>query len=87
MPTVNNENLVKTHSFFTDYDITLFKSGKHYRLYQKLGAHLTEVDGKQGTYFAVWAPSASKVEVVVAFNHWEPGKHQLFVRWDESVIW
>jgi 1,4-alpha-glucan branching enzyme len=36
---------VITHSFFTDFDIDLFKAGKHYRLYDKLGAHLLELDG------------------------------------------
>jgi 1,4-alpha-glucan branching enzyme len=35
---------VITHSF-TDFDIDLFKAGKHYRLYDKLGAHLLELDG------------------------------------------
>ncbi|GJM28715.1 MAG: 1,4-alpha-glucan branching enzyme GlgB [Cyclobacteriaceae bacterium] len=87
MSTVNNDNLVKSHSLFTDFDITLFKSGKHYRLYQKLGAHLSEVDGKKGVYFAVWAPSASNVEVIGTFNDWKTGQHQLYVRWDESGIW
>ena len=75
------------HSFFTDFDINLFKSGKHYRLYEKLGAHLTEVDGKKGTYFAVWAPSAKSVSVIGDFNHWKGGEHELNVRWDESGIW
>jgi 1,4-alpha-glucan branching enzyme len=27
------------HLLFTDFDIDLFKAGKHYRLYEKLGAH------------------------------------------------
>ena len=36
---------VKPHSFFTEFDINLFKAGKHFRLYEKLGSHLTEVDG------------------------------------------
>jgi len=52
------------HSLFTDFDIDLFKAGKHFRLYEKLGAHLTEVDGKKGVYFAVWAPSAKAVSVI-----------------------
>ena len=83
--TTNKNHLVKTHSLLTDFDIQLLKSGKHYRLYQKLGAHLTEVDGEKGVYFAVWAPSASKVEVIGTFNDWQGD--QLFVRWDESGIW
>ena len=78
---------VLPHSFFTDFDINLFKSGKHFRLYDKLGAHMTEVDGKKGTYFAVWAPSAKSVSVVGDFNHWQAGQHELNVRWDQSGIW
>ncbi|WP_422859431.1 1,4-alpha-glucan branching protein GlgB [Flagellimonas sp. S174] len=78
---------VLSHSFFTDFDIDLFKAGKHFRLYDKLGAHLTEVNGKKGTYFAVWAPSAKSVSVIGDFNGWEAGEHELNVRWDESGIW
>lgn len=78
---------VKVHSLFTEFDIELFKSGHHYRLYEKLGSHLTEVDGEKGTYFAVWAPSARSVSVIGDFNYWVEGDHQLNVRWDESGIW
>ena len=78
---------VLPHSRFTDFDIDLFKSGKHYRLYEKLGSHLTEVDGVKGVYFAVWAPSAKAVSVVGDFNYWLEGEHPLNVRWDGSGIW
>ncbi|MEO1484585.1 MAG: 1,4-alpha-glucan branching protein GlgB [Bacteroidota bacterium] len=78
---------VLPHSLFTDFDIDLFKSGKHYRLYEKLGSHPKEVDGKKGTYFAVWAPSAKAVSVIGDFNHWDGGQHPLNVRWDQSGIW
>ena len=80
-------NKVQTHSLFSDFDIDLFKAGKHFRLYEKLGAHLVEVDGVQGVYFAVWAPTANKVSVVGDFNYWLQGEHDLFVRWDSSGIW
>lgn len=76
-----------THSLFTDFDIDLFKAGKHFRLYEKLGAHLTEVDGVKGVYFAVWAPSAKAVSVIGDFNYWLEGDHSLNVRWDGSGIW
>jgi 1,4-alpha-glucan branching enzyme len=78
---------VLPHSEFTDFDIGLFKAGKHYRLYEKLGSHLVEVDGVRGVYFAVWAPSAKAVSVVGDFNYWLEGEHPLNVRWDESGIW
>jgi 1,4-alpha-glucan branching enzyme len=74
-------------SLFTDFDIHLFKSGKHYRLYEKLGAHLATVGGKKGTYFAVWAPNAKFVSVIGNFNHWNEDEHKLHPRWDESGIW
>jgi 1,4-alpha-glucan branching enzyme len=80
-------NKVTPHSLFTDFDIDLFKAGKHFRLYEKLGAHLTDVNGVKGVYFAVWAPTAKTVSVVGDFNFWVQGEHQLNVRWDGSGIW
>ncbi|SDS49915.1 1,4-alpha-glucan branching protein GlgB [Gramella sp. MAR_2010_147] len=78
---------VQVHSLFSDFDISLFKSGKHYRLYEKFGAHLLEVDGEKGVYFSVWAPSAKSVSVIGDFNYWTEDEHPLNVRWDESGIW
>ncbi|MEM7084614.1 MAG: 1,4-alpha-glucan branching protein GlgB [Bacteroidota bacterium] len=78
---------VVVHSLFTEFDIQLFKAGKHFRLYEKLGAHLTEVNGVKGVYFAVWAPSAKAVSVIGDFNYWIEGEHPLNIRWDESGIW
>jgi 1,4-alpha-glucan branching enzyme len=80
-------NPVQHHSLFTDFDIDLFKAGKHFKLYEKLGAHLLEVNGVQGCYFAVWAPSAKNVSVIGDFNYWVEGQHPLQVRWDSSGIW
>ncbi|MAD96930.1 MAG: 1,4-alpha-glucan branching enzyme [Flavobacteriaceae bacterium] len=77
----------KPFSLFTEFDINLFKAGKHYNLYEKFGSHIVEVDGEKGTYFAVWAPSAKNVSVVGDFNYWIEGEHQLNVRWDGSGIW
>ncbi|WP_282787825.1 1,4-alpha-glucan branching protein GlgB [Flavobacterium croceum] len=80
-------NPIQPHSLFTDFDIDLFKAGKHFQLYEKLGAHLIEVNGIKGCYFAVWAPSAKSVSVVGDFNYWVEGQHPLYVRWDSSGIW
>ena len=77
----------KIHSLFTEFDISLFQAGKHYRLYEKFGSHIITLDGEEGTYFAVWAPSAKMVSVVGDFNFWLEGEHQLNVRWDGSGIW
>lgn len=77
----------KPFSLFTEFDINLFKAGKHYKLYEKFGSHVVTVDGETGTYFAVWAPSAKSVSVVGDFNYWIEGEHMLNVRWDGSGIW
>ena len=73
---------VYVHSLFSEFDIDLFKSGKHFRLYEKLGSHPMTLEGEKGTYFAVWAPSAKSVSVVGDFNYWLEGDHKLNVRWD-----
>jgi len=78
---------VIAYSLFTDFDIALFKAGKHFRLYEKFGSHLVTVNGIKGTYFAVWAPSAKQVSVIGDFNHWVDGEFNLNVRWDSSGIW
>lgn len=76
------------HSLFSDFDISLFKAGKHYRLYEKLGSHLiTLADGTAGTYFAVWAPNARYVSVIGSFNSWHREANYLFPRPDGSGIW
>ncbi|MEL6867277.1 MAG: hypothetical protein AAFP19_22820 [Bacteroidota bacterium] len=85
MPKHTNE--IQHTSLLTDFDIDLFRSGKHFRLYEKMGSHLIESDGKQGTYFAVWAPNASRIAVIGDFNHWNPESHPLRARWDASGIW
>jgi len=84
---VTTYNSVIPYSRFTDFDIALFKSGKHYKLYEKLGSHVVEHNGVVGTYFAVWAPNAQYVAVIANFNGWNRGSHPLFIRWDGSGIW
>ncbi|GGX03122.1 1,4-alpha-glucan branching protein GlgB [Aquimarina muelleri] len=79
--------IVTSYSLFSEFDIHLFKAGKHYRLFKKMGSHLTTINGISGTYFAIWAPSAKSVSVVGDFNHWAEGEHLLNVRWDQSGIW
>ena len=74
-------------TLLTDYDIHLFKEGKHYSLYNKLGSHIMEYMGTTGVYFAVWAPNAEKVSVMGDFNNWDKESHQMRGRSDESGIW
>jgi 1,4-alpha-glucan branching enzyme len=60
-----------------DDDLYLFGEGNHLRLHEKLGAHLTELDGVAGCVFAVWAPNARRVSVVGDFNHWDGRRHPM----------
>jgi 1,4-alpha-glucan branching enzyme len=80
-------NAVEPYSRFTEFDIDLFKGGKHYKLYEKLGSHVVEHHGVVGTYFAVWAPNAQFISVIGNFNGWNRGLHPLNHRWDGSGIW
>jgi 1,4-alpha-glucan branching enzyme len=78
---------VYPHSRLSDFDISLFLSGKHTRLYDKLGAFEIELEREIGTFFAVWAPNAEAVHVIGNFNFWDKFSHPLFKRWDSSGIW
>lgn len=54
-----------------DQDLYFLGEGKHYSLYEKMGAHQRELDGAQGVSFAVWAPNAKRVSIVGEFNNWD----------------
>jgi 1,4-alpha-glucan branching enzyme len=69
----------------TDYDKFLFGQGTHERVYEKLGAHLTEIQGKKGVHFAVWAPNAKSVYVIGSFNDWHGESHPM--NSSNSGIW
>ena len=58
-------------------DLHLFNEGRHLRLWEKLGAHVCELDGVAGTSFAVWAPNATRVSVIGTFNGWDGRAHQM----------
>ena len=69
----------------TEFDLHLFGEGNHHRIYEKLGAHPTEIDGVKGVYFAIWAPNARNISVLGDFNHWDGRKHQM--RKGNTGIW
>lgn len=83
----NDTDVMESFSLITDFDIHLFKSGKHYKLYEKLGARIVKSGDQEGAYFAVWAPNAKNVSVIGHFNVWKPEQHNLHARWDQSGIW
>ncbi|MDA8173935.1 MAG: alpha-amylase family glycosyl hydrolase [Nitrospiraceae bacterium] len=74
-------------SLLTELDVYLFKEGNHFRLHDKLGAHVIEADGTKGTCFALWAPNALGVSLIGDFNGWNTESHPLSPRWDGSGIW
>ena len=63
--------------FISKDDEYLFAQGTHYDIYKKLGAHVSEENGKKGISFAVWAPNAQRVHVVGDFNGWNEWSHEL----------
>jgi 1,4-alpha-glucan branching enzyme len=73
-------------TLLSEQDLYLYNEGSHFRIYDKLGAHLMEYDGQKGVYFAVWAPNAKKVTVVGDFNEWNKTKNPLHLR-GSSGIW
>ena len=73
-------------SLLTDNDLYLFNEGSHYRIYDKLGAHMLTAGGETGTCFGVWAPNARSVSVIGSFNQWHPKTHPLHSR-GNSGIW
>jgi len=84
---IKKKNIEASAVSLTDFDTSLFRAGQHYRIYEKLGSHVTEVNGIPGTLFAVWAPSARHVSVIGNFNGWNRHEHGMNVRWDGSGIW
>ncbi|MCR4933614.1 MAG: 1,4-alpha-glucan branching protein GlgB [Lachnospiraceae bacterium] len=70
----------------TETDRYLFGEGTHYEIYKKLGAHPCNVDGKDGVYFAVYAPNAQEVYVIGDFNDWKEWDIPL-KKLEDSGIW
>ena len=63
--------------FISKDDEYLFAQGTHYDIYKKLGAHPSQEEGREGMYFAVWAPGAKEVHVIGTFNDWNETSHKL----------
>lgn len=69
----------------TDFDKYLMAEGTHERAYEKMGAHLIELDGVEGVHFAVWAPNARAVYVMGEFNSWHAESHPM--NSSDSGVW
>ncbi|WP_411558772.1 1,4-alpha-glucan branching protein GlgB [Plantibacter sp. MPB07] len=64
-----------------ELDLHLIGEGRHERLWDALGAHVTELRGVTesvaGTAFAVWAPHARAVRVIGDLNSWDGTAHAM----------
>jgi 1,4-alpha-glucan branching enzyme len=69
-----------------EMDLYLFREGTHRRLWKMLGAHLREMDGDEGTSFAVWAPNAERVSVIGDWCQWD-GRQFPMRRMGDSGLW
>ena len=72
--------------YLSDFDRFLFGEGRHWQLYNKMGAHLRTIDGISGVNFAVWAPNAQSVQVIGDFNGWD-GRQHLMRKHIPAGIW
>ncbi|MGH3072295.1 MAG: 1,4-alpha-glucan branching enzyme, partial [Gaiellaceae bacterium] len=70
------------HMKLGELDLHLAGEGRHERIYERLGAHVTD----EGVSFAVWAPNARGVSVVGDWNLWD-GRVQPLERLGSSGIW
>ena len=69
------EDAYRFPSLLGDLDLYLMGQGAHRDIFRKLGAHPAVSLGVSGTYFAIWAPNASRVSVVGEFNNWDGRCH------------
>src|SRR5665648_842486 len=83
----NKSHQMEYFTLFSKDDIYLYQEGTHYRLYEKLGAHLIKFKEKEGVYFAIWAPNAQSVAVIGDFNQWQSNSHLLKQIHSGSGIW
>ncbi|AOY87686.1 1,4-alpha-glucan branching enzyme [Marinobacter salinus] len=70
----------------SDFDLHLFNEGRHWHIYNVLGAHICKNKGTEGVRFAVWAPSAEAVSVTGDFNGWSTSSHRMALH-DGTGVW
>src|SRR5579864_3623149 len=86
MTNLTSSEVAPGMGLLTEQDLYLFNQGRNYRAYEKMGSHLTSVDGHSGANFSVWAPNARAVTVIGDFNGWNKDSHPLYPR-ENSGIW
>jgi 1,4-alpha-glucan branching enzyme len=69
----------------SDFDLHLFREGRHRQLGRCLGSQVTRIDGVDGVRFAVWAPNAQRVSVIGDFNQWDGRRHPMRLRQSAGV--
>ncbi|MDC0165992.1 alpha-amylase family glycosyl hydrolase, partial [Synechococcus sp. AH-558-M21] len=62
------------HEWMGEMDRHLFAEGNHHHIWQRMGAHLTQIDGISGVMFCLWAPNALTASVLGDLNSWD-GRH------------
>ncbi len=69
----------------SDFDLHLFREGRHRQLARVLGSQLMTIDGVEGVRFAVWAPNARRVSVIGDFNQWDGRRNPMRLRQSAGV--
>ncbi len=69
----------------SDYDLHLFAEGRHFHIYNILGAHEKQIDGISGIHFATWAPNAERVSIIGDFNGWDGRRHPMVSRGGNGI--
>src|SRR5512142_1990737 len=85
-PSIEFEDAYRFGEVLGELDVYLLAEGTHLRNYERLGAHLSEMDGVAGTAFAVWAPNARRVSVVGDFCGWD-GRRLPMRKRHQAGVW
>jgi len=72
---VDIDDAYRFPSTLGDLDLYLIGQGSHRDIFRKMGAHPTRLLGVNGTFFAVWAPNATRISVIGDFNDWDGRRH------------
>ncbi|MGN0779734.1 MAG: 1,4-alpha-glucan branching protein GlgB [Aristaeellaceae bacterium] len=72
---------------FTAYDGYLYGQGTNYASYKKLGAHPCRNGDTEGVYFAVWAPHARKISILMALNGYKDDVHVMWPAAGDVGVW